>query len=358
MIDSLHLTNFQVHKSSHLKFDKGINVIAGSSDAGKSSIIRGLLWLLTNKPSGESFRTWGSTGNIIVSASIDGKSVSKTRRSGKNTYSIGGTKYEATGTELFPELLEATRINEYNYQTQHQQYFLLQDSPGKVAEKINQVVGLDIIHRVASFLKSRLSEKKKLSVSISADIESKNKELIDYDNLEEIENLIQEIEDYETTISAVEAEKNTIGLILHRINLNQEKMDELPDYTGIEKTIREIRINIEKYDKIADQMREIKAMVGSIRVKNRKLDTIPDYTGIEDTLKAIRDNISKEEKTIAQKNTLARQVASLGTLYGREADAEKKLKEATTKHNELIKKLGVCPLCGAKMDAKKMLEKI
>lgn len=359
MINNATITNFQVHKSSHLQFHGGINVIAGTSDAGKSSVIRALLWLLTNKPAGDDFITWGTDGNTIVSIKIDDRTISKTRRNGKNTYKIDGNPYDATGTEMFSELLEATRIDEYNYQTQHQPYFLLQEtSPGKVAEKINALVGLDIIDRVASNLRARLADRKKTSASISADIERQKKELALYNSLGEIEKLIVEVEDYETTITAINDEISGIRLIINRIKLNQRKLDELVDYTGIDAIIRNIRKNIDNQDAVVEQKAVLKKIINSLGVQHMSLDNIPDFTGIEDIIKEVRDNLSREKKIEDQRATLARCVASLRTLHGREADAEREFQEATTKYKEMVKKLGICPLCGGKLDAKKMLEKI
>ena len=44
MLKKLILKNFQSHSDSELEFDKGINVICGNSDSGKSSIIRSFIW--------------------------------------------------------------------------------------------------------------------------------------------------------------------------------------------------------------------------------------------------------------------------------------------------------------------------
>ena len=48
MIKSLHIQNFQSHKKTTLKFHKGINVVIGQSDSGKSAIIRALNWTINN----------------------------------------------------------------------------------------------------------------------------------------------------------------------------------------------------------------------------------------------------------------------------------------------------------------------
>lgn len=311
MINRIRITNFQAHKSSELSLHPGINVVTGSSDSGKSSIIRALMWLFTNKPAGESFRTWKSDGNIIVSANIGGRTISKTRIDSKNTYKIDGVEYEATGTTPFKELLEATKINEYNYQTQHQPYFLLQDSSGKVAEKINEVIGLNVIDRLLSNLRSMLTDKKKLSASILTDIESQKRDLSNYDNLEQVEKIIVEIEDYDSDISVISTEYVAISSLLTRIRANQARMNELPDYTGADIIITKIR----------DLTREIDAL-------DRRISTI------------------------------SRICESIDQLQSSLEEAEIKLDESTEKLEAEIKRMGICPLCGGKLNATKMLEKL
>jgi DNA repair exonuclease SbcCD ATPase subunit len=58
MIKRIEIKNFQAHKNTEIDFDPGVNVISGASDAGKSSIFRALLWVITNRPSGDSIKNW------------------------------------------------------------------------------------------------------------------------------------------------------------------------------------------------------------------------------------------------------------------------------------------------------------
>ena len=60
MIQSLQINNFQSHKYSVMELHKGVNVIIGPSDSGKTTILRALRWLVWNRPSGDAFRSdWG-----------------------------------------------------------------------------------------------------------------------------------------------------------------------------------------------------------------------------------------------------------------------------------------------------------
>lgn len=48
MISKITIRNFQTHKKSELEFTDGVNLIVGSSDNGKSSVIRAFRWLAEN----------------------------------------------------------------------------------------------------------------------------------------------------------------------------------------------------------------------------------------------------------------------------------------------------------------------
>ena len=57
MITKIEIKNFQSHKHTVIDFSNGVNVIIGSSDCGKSAIIKAMRWCITNSPAGNSFRS-------------------------------------------------------------------------------------------------------------------------------------------------------------------------------------------------------------------------------------------------------------------------------------------------------------
>ena len=52
MIRKLNIQNIQSHKNTELEFSPGINAIVGSSNNGKSAILRALYWVRYNRPLG------------------------------------------------------------------------------------------------------------------------------------------------------------------------------------------------------------------------------------------------------------------------------------------------------------------
>ena len=60
-IKTLEIKNFQSHAHTIINFDEGINIVQGTSNAGKSAINRAIVWALGNKPRGDFFIKKGTS---------------------------------------------------------------------------------------------------------------------------------------------------------------------------------------------------------------------------------------------------------------------------------------------------------
>jgi exonuclease SbcC len=154
MIDKLEMVNFQSHKNSTIEFGSGVNVIVGSSDSGKSAILRALLWVITNQPAGDGFRRHG-TKETRVSLSIDGTTIDRIKSDSKNLYRIDGREHKAFGKgQVPPEIAEFLNFHDINFSKQMDPAFMLSNSPGEVARYLNQIVKLDTIDQSMSNITS------------------------------------------------------------------------------------------------------------------------------------------------------------------------------------------------------------
>ena len=161
MIDSLLIENFQSHKHTELGFSPGVNVIVGSSDCGKSAVLRALNWIVNNHPSGDGFVSWwDKKTKCKVTLKVDGNEISRIRGKGQgpNKYFLGDEKLTGFGQGVPEEITEVINLNEMNIQRQHASPYLLDDTPGEVGRKLNKVVNLDIIDEVFKKVRSRYME--------------------------------------------------------------------------------------------------------------------------------------------------------------------------------------------------------
>lgn len=155
MIEKLTLKNFQSHKHSELEFAPGLNAIIGQSDSGKSALLRALRWIVTNRPSGDAFRSdWG--GDTEATVQMAEGSITRYKNDSGNGYLLEGSKFQAIGTGVPDEIINTLAIDDVNIQQQLDRPFLLDDSPGEVAQHFNRVARLDKIDTSIQIVQSQI----------------------------------------------------------------------------------------------------------------------------------------------------------------------------------------------------------
>ena len=88
MLEQLRIKGFQAHTKLTVDLGHPVVSIIGSTDVGKSAILRALRWLATNKPGGDSFINWGSEGAGVFLVA-DGVTVARLRsKKGNNEYGL------------------------------------------------------------------------------------------------------------------------------------------------------------------------------------------------------------------------------------------------------------------------------
>lgn len=154
MLERLTLRNFQCHRKLKLKFDPHVTTLLGSSDVGKSAVVRALYWLAFNKPSGNDFVTHGQL-RAEVTLTVDGSCIRRTRGGPENSYEVNGTSYKAFGVELPTPVADLLRLIPYNFQGQHDSPFWFSDSAGAVSRSLNQIINLGAIDDTLAYLAQR-----------------------------------------------------------------------------------------------------------------------------------------------------------------------------------------------------------
>lgn len=99
-IEYIKLHNFRSHKDSLVQFGN-FTAIVGPTNAGKTAIIRGLIWGLFNIPSGSSFVRRGSSNCSVEIGFSDESKLIRERTGTKNFYHLISNKGEETVLEHF-----------------------------------------------------------------------------------------------------------------------------------------------------------------------------------------------------------------------------------------------------------------
>lgn len=159
MIRSIELRDFQSHPSSLLEFDPGVNAIVGSSDVGKTAILRALRWVWENRPAGKAIiRHGASQASVkVVTDSGDTKlAIERVRGKRTNKYVVGEQEFPAPSRDVPAEVRTALGLSEINVQSQLEPHFLVLDAPGKIAAFFNKITKLGEAEQASRLLSARV----------------------------------------------------------------------------------------------------------------------------------------------------------------------------------------------------------
>ena len=162
MIDRLELNNFQKHKKINIEFKKGLNIIVGPSDAGKSAIFRSLDFILFNGAKKSNIITNGQKQTEVI-IDIDDMCVRRIKGSNTNKYYLDDMEFKAFGTKPPKEISDIINLGDVNIQDQHSKPFLISETPGEVAKYLNNLINIDTIDKLNSVF---ISKQKKIKNNI------------------------------------------------------------------------------------------------------------------------------------------------------------------------------------------------
>ncbi|HZK33464.1 MAG TPA: AAA family ATPase [Tissierellaceae bacterium] len=309
-IKKVILENFQSHKHTIVDFNNRLNVIVGASDSGKTAILRGIKWALYNDPSGDYFIREGESQCSVTIIFSDHTKVKRYRSKSKNAYYLydeydNELKFEGFGTNVPEEILEATGIKKIlldknisksiNISNQLEGAFLLSEKGSIRASSIGYLVGVDIIDDA---LKETLREVRNISNNkrnIDSHIVKLEKELSQYDYLEELTIKTNKLEDTLNKIKVKEILLNKYKSIHTRdLKLKNEKskldiyMEKLKDIYEIEILLNNIELNNIKYKQLTKQ----KSLLETNKLNIQKNKQIADSLKNLDLVKSKIDKIS------------------------------------------------------------------
>ncbi len=260
MIEKIIARNYQSHKKTVLDFDKGVNAIIGSSDVGKSALIRCLRWLAWNRPAGDRMRShWG--GNTVVTVKSNGHLIKRKR--GKETcYVLDDTTFKATRADVPQQIKDTLNINEINLQRQFDRPFLLDSSAGDVALHFNKVAHLDSID-IAS--KRLLSWTKDLERSIRNDklsLKDQKEQLQHFSNLNELDGRLAAIEASYQQVIQLNINVKKLQRLITDWHTTEEAIQQHHQLLDIAQAIKSISDDYKREDKLQKQIDELNIGIG------------------------------------------------------------------------------------------------
>jgi hypothetical protein len=153
-------TNFQRHERYVLDLDPLATVLVGSSDAGKSALVRGLFWCMLNRPGGDDFISWDAK-HASVKLYTSRHKIERVRGKGVNEYRIDGRVLRAFGQSNVPsEIASVLNVGEDNFRLQLDAHFWFAESGGEVSRRLNEVVNLSLIDSALEYAATEVRDAK------------------------------------------------------------------------------------------------------------------------------------------------------------------------------------------------------
>lgn len=274
MLQSIALQNFQVHSKTAIRFDPSITTIVGSSDVGKSAVIRACRWLAFNNPAGMAFIKDGAKG-CMVSLKVDGHTIKRRRSKSVNHYELDGKTLEAFGQGGVPnDISNILQLSELNFQRQHDAPLWMAMSPGDVAKELNKVVDLDLIDRVMIRLGKQVrTASTELSICEGRLLAAR----ATVEQLSWVEDADEEykgIERLHAKVSALEEQRRKLEVDITAIDTVQWRIAQIEEsLEPLENSLREISELRREFTSVLARGRELAKMIKDIEDTDEELAT-------------------------------------------------------------------------------------
>jgi len=346
MIKSVSIQNFQSHARTELNFHEGVNVIVGTTDGGKTAIIRALRWLIWNRPSGDALRSrWGGATNVQLETE-EGVITRSKDKIDKYTLRLKGQEdleFKAIGTSVPAEIQGVLNISEINLQNQHDATFLLSDTPGAVATHFNKVARLDRIDSATSAINGWIRGLKSDVSHLETDIATEKAKLPQFENLEKFEIEIEVLEQMESRLTSMRGKRDTLKKVITQYADLEEEIETLTPLLELEGLVTSTLDNITQQDQLQTQADELHAIIDDLEGLEGKETTANELLPLEPLVLSLLDKykqLRELKKTKSQLQYLLNQVNLVDDDIVTTGNNVTKLE--TKFHKEMP---DICPLC-------------
>lgn len=337
MIEKIVLKNFQVHEKVVLDLNHPITTITGASDTGKSAILRALLWLATNRPTGTQFIRHG-TEAAVVSVTVDGTTIKRKRNKTENTYQISTHELKAMGAAVPEPVATALNLRDVNVQRQHDAPFWLSLSAGQVASDLYEIINLGVLDSSIAYL----SKSKRNAQIVKTDVWNRSLEstaaLDALDFVPELIKRFEALQGLQVTIDAKDAKREALaGIVVgldagaESIGLAKAKLSDATRLLGVSK--RAVDAGAKVY--------RLSLLLGRIKTAHRYPATYPK------DVQELSEWISSCRALLKRHDNLSHFLSLIDEEDNRKCRLKRQLEKARARMKDTMK--GTCPLCGGRV---------
>lgn len=345
MISKIILTNFEGHKNSVIELSDGVNIIAGESNAGKSSIFRALRFVFLNEPGGEEFINFDSDFcEVVVEYNNHTITRRKARNNKENLYKLNDKEFKAFGQSVPKEIQQALQLNEINFEWQFDKRpFLISETGGHIASKLNEIVNLELIDSSLRAVDSKKRKSNRAKDELGTQTKDLEQQVKDYDWVDVVEAMLVDAETLQSKYNDNENKVNYLSALLNETENVQNLFDS--SIVADENELLKIRQSVDTYSELHTKHIEIEKSIVELNSLVESVADCSDSLFSERRINRVRVSIENYQSNYKDA------VVSLYSEIKQYEDLQSSLDTTNEKirnlHDEYEKiKPDTCPLCG------------
>lgn len=345
MITRLQLRNFQSHKDSTLVLGPGVTVLVGSSDSGKTSVLRGLRWVVQNRPRGTGMIRKGTEEAKVAVETGTGDRIIRSRTKSKNRYELNGEPLEAMGSDVPEPVQEALPLGPLNLASQLEPHFLVLLSPGQIAGVINDALHLEDAKAVADRLASRVRQTRGEISRTEEVVEAAESRFSAYSGLDTYREGVDRLEGLQTAAEATRRELEGLDDLLDGIDATDKLLTAASVPQDAAEAVSDAEAALEALRAVETELGALRGVMGQLEQLDQAeaaLPPTPDLTALETDL---QNTIARITGITTELDALRDDVEYLGEIENDLARVETVRDRARQSYTELRTELRICPVC-------------
>lgn len=351
MLKQATIQNYQSHKATTLEFHPGINVLVGTSDCGKSGVLRAINWAVNNNPGGTGFMSHWARGEdpTQVELQFNDTTVIRTKGGAKgvNEYIVDDCELGTIGTGVPDNVSQKLDIGDMSISFQHDAPFLLTMSPGEVGKYLNAIVKLDSIDTIQAAIEADRRATNKQIKETTTSLETQKKKLESLGWVEEATSLLEiaktlneEYDSGENLLNSIAELSDKYELLLTRtidpaIVARASNLLELADKLFTER--KDVELECSRVESLTAQYERLESSQVDEAIIAKGERIIPQITVLRMELTTVDDDIAQ----------ISRYASRMEVQMEREQELVLKLEKAQQDYEQACSVF--CPTCGRTM---------